>query len=83
VWELHLLCKAYQQRPSRVIGLRNGWLAWSFDNAVSLYGRFVEAELSRTDKDGKPIRTLNDILKNGSSRRQGTLEELIAILGEG
>jgi hypothetical protein len=83
VWSLHKTCEQYGQRPSRVAGIRGNWLSWMFDEAVGLYGRFVEGELARTDKNGKPTRTLSDILERGRARRQGTLEGLIAIMGTG
>jgi hypothetical protein len=65
------------------MGVRNQWLAWQFDRAVWYLGRYVEVEQSKTDSKGKPRRTLDDILENGAQQKQGTLDQLIAIMGTG
>jgi hypothetical protein len=72
---------ALGSRPSSLLGLlSNDWIAYQFDCAIVLGGRMVENVASRTDKNGKPLRTVEDILKHGI-QRQGTLEQLIAMFG--
>lgn len=53
MWRLHQTCQNYSQRPSAVFGIRDNWLAWDFDHAVSALGLAVENRLKETDKDGK------------------------------
>ncbi len=84
MYSLHKTCEVYGQRPSRVAGLRGDWLSWMFDECVGLYGRFVENEIERSrDKNGRLTRTVADILERGRAKRQGTLDQLIGMLGTG
>lgn len=49
------MCQQYSQRPSSVFGIRESWLAWDFDHAVSALGIVVQRRLDEKDKDGKPV----------------------------
>lgn len=63
MWRLHQMCQQYSQRPSSVFGIRDSWLAWDFDHAVSTLGVMVENRLKETDREGKPkYRTLEKAL---------------------
>lgn len=81
--ELHQIASSYHQRPSQVFGLKNDWVAWQFDRAVWYLGRYVEVEQAKTGKDGKPKRSLDDILNNGERTKRGSLAQLMAMMGTG
>ncbi len=70
-------------KPSSLLPLPDDWLAFTFDAAVSLYGRYVTSEMNRQDKNGNYVRKLDDIIKNGEARKSGTIEQLMAMLGDG
>ena len=55
VWNLYVQCQQYSGSPSVRFGLRgNPWLAYQFDNAVMLFGRWVESKLAERTEDNKP-----------------------------
>lgn len=43
-------------------GLAGWFTCWQFDRAVMVYGRWVDGKLKETDKHGKYINDLDDIL---------------------
>jgi hypothetical protein len=49
MWLLHQVAQTYSTRPSKVVGIRDDWLAYQFDVAVLLVGQRVE----RMTADGK------------------------------
>ena len=56
VWNLFRQSQAFGKNPSEVFGIRgNPWLAWQFDNAVALFGRWVENRIAAHDEQGKPL----------------------------
>ncbi len=62
------MAQAYRQRPSELLQIdwqENDWLAYSFDRAVMLYGQYVDREAEKREKEGTPIRKLEDILAAG------------------
>jgi hypothetical protein len=61
------MCQKFGARPSEILALRaNPWLAWQFDQAVSLFGAWVEAKLSeRERRSGKPRHRIEDLLLPG------------------
>ncbi len=45
------------------MGIRNNvWLKWQFDNAVLLFGTYIENKLNERDKEGKPKHKLETLL---------------------
>lgn len=61
LWRLHCLCSAYGCRPSSVVGIDDGWLAYQVDVATLTLGRRVE-HLTRTGSDGRPQMTIDAAL---------------------
>lgn len=59
------MARDLSQRPSQLIGLtkpRDRWLAYQFDAAIALWGRWVDNKLEATDSKGKPKHTLDALL---------------------
>lgn len=64
-------------RPSALIQLhspRDGWLAYQFDMAVSLLGRYIDGKLSEHDDKGKPTHTLPGLLADATGGDAGSRE---------
>jgi hypothetical protein len=64
-----------------MVGIKPNWLAYQFDGAVMIYGRYVDNESKRVKKDGKPERSLSDIIEFGERPKRGSLEMLVAMFG--
>jgi hypothetical protein len=47
---------------SELTGMDDTWTALQFDNAVTLFGRFIENKLEETDSKGKYVNKLSDLL---------------------
>lgn len=59
------MATSYATRPSSFLGLRSdSWEAYQLDLAALTLGRWVENKLAETDKTGKPVNRLNDLLGN-------------------
>jgi len=57
------------------MGIRhNPWLAWQFDNAIALFGHWVEARLSERDEKNRPKHRLEKLLKLPG--RKANIQEL-------
>lgn len=46
---MHSVAKAYSQRPSSLVSVRNSWLAYCLDSACFLFGSHVEVELAKIE----------------------------------
>lgn len=68
MWMLHSVAAAYGQRPSSVAGVVGDWEAYQLDVAVLTVGREIENGLAERDRDGQPVRTLEELL--GGERRE-------------
>ena len=44
------------------MGIRNPWVAFQFDNAIRVFGWYIENKLDERDKKGKPKWTLAQIM---------------------
>ena len=65
--------QAYGVRPSSLLDLDGGsWAAYQFDGATLMLGRWVEAKLEETDKQGKRIHRIQDLLKPYSEAKPAT-----------
>lgn len=62
MWNLHSLCVQYGRRPSEVLGLKDEWAAFQFDEAVVQFGLWIESKLAERDKQGAPKHTLANLL---------------------
>lgn len=49
------MARSYGQRPSALIRVRNSWVAYSFDDAVALFGRVVESRMQEMVKRGDKL----------------------------
>lgn len=76
---LHFKAIAWNKRPSEILGVKNEWLAYQFDEAVFRYGRWVENKLAEVDKKGKPKYTIDDVINNNA--RPPSLFALMANFG--
>lgn len=73
VWSTYLEAKTWGIRPSELLGIRNEYVAYCFDQAVGYAGTYIEAEL---DKVGyKPDKKERSI-REGRKRRLETLLKL-------
>lgn len=62
-----------------------GWLCYLFDMQVWTLGRYVENELSKKNKFGRPMRKLNQILSDDLRKPKQvgmSAEGLIALFGD-
>ncbi len=75
---LHEMANSYGSRPSDIIGISDTWLAYDFDNAVFVYGRWVNNKRQETDKKGKPLYAIEDILSGKPNRTHGSILEAFA-----
>lgn len=64
-----------------MLSLRSEWLAYQFDEAVFMYGRWVENKLAEVDKKGKPKYTIDDVINNNA--RPASLFSLMIAAGAG
>ena len=55
--------------PSAAIGINSRWIAWQFDSAINHFGTWMEYQLSLKGKDGKPLHTVEKLLKVPSKMR--------------
>lgn len=58
----HQTCKAYSLNPATEFGIDDIWLRFQFNNAVALYGRWIQNGLDEVDDKGKHVNTLSDVL---------------------
>lgn len=65
------MAKMTATRPSQILGLRNSWIAYQFDNGVVTFGRVTESKLSERDKNGKPKHRLDRLLADRPDTRDG------------
>ena len=61
---MHSLAASYGQRPSGILGLDpRSWEAYQLDVATLQAGRYIENKLSERDKDGRPLYSLEGLLR--------------------
>jgi len=53
---------AFGTLPSQILGLDDPWAAYQLDVAVLNLGTWVESELEKRDKQGRPKRSLETLL---------------------
>lgn len=75
---LHELASSYGSRPSDLLCIQDRWLAYEFDNAVFMYGRWVNNKRQETDKKGRPLYSIEDILSGKPNRTHGSILEAFA-----
>lgn len=64
LWNLHLISKTYQARPSEILHITNSYVAYCLDELVVTFGLHTENNLNKTDKQGKHIHTLESLLQS-------------------
>ena len=67
--------------PSSRIGIKNGWLAYQFDETVQLFGRHVEAELSKEKSDFQRKVRFNELLGIQTAPKKVNIARLAAMQG--
>lgn len=88
MWLLHETAQQYGQRPSALLGIQSGWVAYEFDQAVGWFGRYVERHREETKETGPknkrrtvPRWTMQQILRGDplskSSRKVIVLNDLL------
>jgi hypothetical protein len=62
---MHNVAQAYGQRPSTVLGVPadEEWLAYQVDAACLTFGRWVENRLAERDREGRPVHTIDELLR--------------------
>lgn len=71
---MHSLAASYGQRPSGILGLDpSSWEAYQLDVATLQAGRYIENKLAERDKDGRPLYSLEGLLRGeGPGARGGS-----------
>ena len=64
--------KAYGTRPSEILGIEDPWAGYQLDVAVLGFGAWVEGELGKRDRHGRPKRTLEQLLRTTDDGRRTT-----------
>lgn len=66
--------QAQRRSPADIFGIRsNPWLAYQFDNAVLLFGNWVEGKLKETDYKGKPKHKIESLLADPAKKKKNTI----------
>lgn len=72
MWRLYQTAKTWSQRPSDLLGVVDRWAALQFDNAVALFGLYLENALQEREQlgEGSNVRwvekyTLSELLTPG------------------
>ena len=69
-------CKVYRVRPSQLVGVESGsYVAYCFDQAVSYFGNWVEAELDKVQvgKASKSDKETQALVKARQKRLEAIL----------
>lgn len=70
MWDLYRQAKAFGEKPSALFGIKdNRWLAWQFDQAVLMFGTWVDNKLNERDDNGKPKHKLDSLLGQAKKRK--------------
>lgn len=78
------MAKAYGQRPSALLKIRNSWVAFTFDDAVALFGRVVESRMQEMEKRGdKLVRRYTPEQALGLAPRVLSISAMMAAQGKG
>jgi hypothetical protein len=62
-------------------GLDGWYAAFLLDRAVTWFGRYVENKLMERDRNGKPVHTLEALLRDADEAPRSDLHALVAALG--
>lgn len=62
MWKLHNLATAYGTRPSEILGVDDGYLAYQVDLACLTFGRYVENKLAERTSKGRPKYTVEALV---------------------
>ena len=63
-WTLYSRCSQFGHLPSTVFGLQGEpWLSWCFDNAVYLFGNWVENNRFEYDEKGRKTDHIHELLR--------------------
>lgn len=74
MWQAWTLTKQLGVRPSEAYAINNlcvaltgiddlhSWHCWQFDQAITYFGISIENKLHETDKEGRPLYTLDQLL---------------------
>lgn len=88
VYTAYRLAVKIGQPPNDLLGFDlDGWLAYTFNRAVVVYGNWVDNQLEERDKNGKPRHRLDEILEAGTingyehRERRVSTASLRALLG--
>lgn len=89
MWNLYQQAKTYSQRPSVLFGLdeQYQYICYCFDEAVLLFGKWVEKYLDTREQKGKnkgkPLYKLEQILDDNfkEGQRATSLRGLLALMG--
>jgi hypothetical protein len=79
MWSLYQRANKFGQSPAAMIGIHHFVLAYNFDEAVHLYGGWIEARRSETTKDGKPVWSMEELLGLPIQTRNISSADLISM----
>ncbi len=79
---LDATAQRYATLPSNLIGVRNPWLAYTFDRLVMQYGNYVEAKLAKRSKSGKRWHTLEEILAGPGAEPRTSMAAIGSMFGK-
>lgn len=89
MWNLYQQAMSWSQQPSKIFGLdpECQYLCYCFDEAVLLFGKWVEKYLDMREQKGKnkgkPLYRLEQILDDNfkDAQRATSLRGLLALMG--
>ena len=77
------MATSYATRPSSFLGLLPAsWEAYQLDLAALTLGRWIENKLAETDKKGKPVNRLKDLLGESKPDGEGEFRSLAGMVTE-
>ena len=53
LWTLYVQAKEWRCRPSQILDIKNGWVAYCLDNAVWEFGQWVHTKLDEVPEAKK------------------------------
>lgn len=68
------MAQTFHERPAVLLGIDpdvENYLAWDFDQAILLFGKWIDAKLSEQTKgkNSRPKHKLADLLRDGGAQR--------------
>lgn len=75
-----MLAKTSRKRPSEILNVFDQWAAYCVDEVVITFGIHIENLLNKTDKKGKPLHKLQDLLNPPVSQKEA-VKRLMSMMG--